>query len=117
MTVHYDRAVDALYVSPGQQTRSGVVEAADGVNVDTTDSGRIAGIEILFASQRMDNDTIQTYSIDLPKDLEGVAFKVVAAKLQPFRASPATRLVLPGPLSGCRRSGALGMNEAVLPRR
>lgn len=73
MTVHYDQEVDALYISFGQESPSGVVEVEDGVNVDTTESGRITGIEILFASQRMDIDTILTYSIDLSGDLTDVA--------------------------------------------
>jgi uncharacterized protein YuzE len=70
ITVHYDRNVDALSISFGDETPDGAVEVDAGINVDTTKSGRITGIEILSASKKTNINTILTYSIDLPRDLK-----------------------------------------------
>ena len=52
MKVYYDNEIDALYLSLGDQEPDGVIEFAEGVNLDTTADGKIAGIEILKASYR-----------------------------------------------------------------
>ncbi len=52
MIVRYDDAVDALYRELRVETPHGVVELTDGINVDTTSDGHIAGIEILGKSIR-----------------------------------------------------------------
>jgi uncharacterized protein YuzE len=69
MRVYYDDEVDALYLGLGDETPDGVVEIAEGVNVDTTSDGRIAGIEILNASKKIDLKTILTYTLELHKDV------------------------------------------------
>ncbi|MBN1360103.1 MAG: DUF2283 domain-containing protein [Sedimentisphaerales bacterium] len=69
MRVSYDDEVDALYLRLGDETPDGVVEIAEGVNVDTTSQGRIAGIEILNASKKIDLKTILSYTLELHKDL------------------------------------------------
>ena len=58
MIVRYDDAVDAV-------TPHGAVELTDGINVDTTSDGHIAGIEILNASTRIDLKTIFNYSLEV----------------------------------------------------
>jgi len=65
MKVHYDEEVDALYLSLSDNKPDGVIEIAEGVHVDTTTEGKLTGIEILNASQKMDVNTIFTYSIEL----------------------------------------------------
>jgi len=69
MKVHYDNAVDAIYIKLGNQRPDGVVEISEGVNVDTTAENKIVGIEILHASKKMDIKTILSYELELDKDL------------------------------------------------
>lgn len=65
MTIHYDDAIDALYIALSGEIPHGAVELTDGINMDTTSDGRIAGIEILKASTRFDLKTIFTYSLEV----------------------------------------------------
>ena len=67
MKVQYDEKVDAVYIKLGNQKPDGVVEIAEGVNLDTTAGNKIVGIEILDASKRMDIKTILTYELALDK--------------------------------------------------
>lgn len=69
MKVYYDNEVDALYINLGDDTPEGVIEIAEGVNVDTTAEDKIVGIEILNASKKIDLNTILSYTIELDKDL------------------------------------------------
>lgn len=69
MRVSYDDEVDALYLRLGDESPEGVVEIAEGINVDTTSQGRIVGIEILDASRKIDLKTILSYTLELHKDL------------------------------------------------
>ena len=69
MKVHYDEEVDALYLSLGDQKPDGVIEIAEGVNVDTTTDGKLTGIEILKASKKINIDTILSYTLELDKNI------------------------------------------------
>lgn len=69
MKAHYDVEVDALYLTLGDQQPDGVIEVADGVNIDTTAEGKITGIEILKASTRLNVDTILSYTLELDHGL------------------------------------------------
>jgi len=69
MKVHYDEEVDALYLSLGDQEPDGVIEIAEGINVDTTTDGKLTGIEILKASKKMNIDTILSYTLELDKNI------------------------------------------------
>ncbi len=69
MRVHYDNEVDAVYIKLGRQKPDGVVEIAEGVNLDTTADDKIVGIEILHASKRMNIKTILSYELELDKKL------------------------------------------------
>ena len=69
MKVHYDEKVDALYLSLGDQEPDGVIEIAEGINVDTTTDGKLTGIEILKASQKINIDTILSYTLELDKNI------------------------------------------------
>ncbi|MCX5887073.1 MAG: DUF2283 domain-containing protein, partial [Proteobacteria bacterium] len=40
MRVHYDSEVDAIYIKLGNEKPDGVVEIAEGVNLDTTSKNR-----------------------------------------------------------------------------
>ncbi len=65
MKVHYDEEVDALYLKLGDQKPDGVIEIAEGVNIDTTTDGKLTGIEILKASKKINIDTILSYTLEL----------------------------------------------------
>jgi uncharacterized protein YuzE len=69
MRVYYDDESDALYLKLGDEPPEGVMEIAEGVNVDTTPHGRIVGIEILEASKKIDLKTILSYTLEFDKDL------------------------------------------------
>lgn len=69
MKVYYDDQVDALYLELGEEAPEGVIEIAEGVNVDTTSEDRIVGIEILNASKKMDLKTLLSYTLELEKNL------------------------------------------------
>lgn len=69
MKVYYDNEVDALYIKLGDESPEGVIEIAEGVNLDTTSRDKIVGIEILDASKKLDLKTILTYTLELDKDL------------------------------------------------
>ncbi len=69
MKVFYDEKVDALYFSLGDQEPDGVIEIAEGINVDTTTDGKLTGIEILKASRKMNINTILSYTLELDKNL------------------------------------------------
>ncbi|WP_295388511.1 DUF2283 domain-containing protein [uncultured Thiodictyon sp.] len=64
MKVHYDDEVDALYLSFGEQSPDGVIEIAEGVNLDTAADGKICGIEMLRASERLDLEAIISYMLE-----------------------------------------------------
>ena len=65
MKVYYDAEVDALYLKLGDQKPDGVIQIAEGVNIDTTTDGKLTGIEILKASKKIDIDTILSYTLEL----------------------------------------------------
>ena len=67
MKIYYDKDVDALYIQLSNKKPDGVIEIVEGVNLDTTEDGKIIGIEILDASQKMDLKTILNYSLALSK--------------------------------------------------
>jgi uncharacterized protein YuzE len=69
MKIFYDHEVDALYLKLGEEKPEGVIEIAEGVNLDTTSNDRIVGIEILKASERIDLKTILSYTLELDRDL------------------------------------------------
>jgi uncharacterized protein YuzE len=69
MKVHYDKEVDALYIQLSNQKPDGVIEIAEGVNIDTTNDGKLSGIEIINASKKFDLNTILSYTLELDKDL------------------------------------------------
>ncbi len=69
MRVQYDQEVDALYLELSTQKPNGVVEVADGINIDTTDSGKITGIEILNASEKININNLLTYTLEFDQGI------------------------------------------------
>jgi len=64
MKVSYDKESDALYVQLNDNIPDGVVEIQDEINLDVSEDGKIYGIEILNASNKIDLHTLYTYTID-----------------------------------------------------
>lgn len=64
MKVFYDKQVDALYIQLNEENPDGVVEVKEGINLDVSEDGKIYGIEILNASQKINLNTILTYTLD-----------------------------------------------------
>ena len=71
MKVHYDEEIDALYLKLSDQNPDGVIEITEGINIDTTTDGKLTGIEILKASQKMNISTILSYTLELDQDILG----------------------------------------------
>jgi len=71
MKVYYDKEVDALYLKLSDQSPDGVIEIEEGINIDTTGDGKLTGIEILKASQKMDINTILSYTLELDQNILG----------------------------------------------
>jgi len=69
LKVHYDEEVDVLYLKLGDQKPDGVIEIAEGINIDTTTDGKLTGIEILKASQKINIDTILSYTLELDQGI------------------------------------------------
>jgi uncharacterized protein YuzE len=67
--VQYDEEIDALYLRLSDQEPDGVIEITEGVNLDTTADGKIAGFEILKASKKLNIDTILSYTIELDQGI------------------------------------------------
>ena len=69
MKVHYDEEIDALYLKLSDQQPDGVIEIAEGINIDTTADGKLAGIEILKASNKFNINTILSYPLELDHNI------------------------------------------------
>jgi uncharacterized protein YuzE len=69
MKVYYDGKVDAVYLKLSDCKPDGVVEIAEGINLDTTSDGKLAGIEILKASQKINVRTILSYTLDVDRSI------------------------------------------------
>ena len=63
MKVNYDREVDAVYIELSQSKPDGVIEVAEGINIDVTSDGKIVGIELLDATRKVSLDALLTYEI------------------------------------------------------
>ena len=64
MKVTYDKKIDAVYLELVKLKPEGVIEVAEGINVDVTSDGKIVGIELLDASKRISIDSFLTYEIE-----------------------------------------------------
>jgi len=69
MKVYYDEVVDALYLKLGEDEPDAVIEISEGINLQTTHEGKLAGIEILDASRKVNLDTILSYSLELDQNI------------------------------------------------
>ena len=63
MKVTYDKNVDAVYIQLSVQRPEGVIEVADGINIDVSSDGKIVGIELLDATQKVSLESLLSYEI------------------------------------------------------
>lgn len=75
MKVTYDKDVDAIYIALTTLKPEGVVEVAEGINIDVTEDGKIVGIELLDASEKISIDTLLTYEIAAESAADWVTVK------------------------------------------
>ena len=67
MKIFYDNQTDAVYIQLSRLKPDGVLEVKNEINLDVTPNGKIVGIEILNASEKLDDlRTIFSYEIDTP---------------------------------------------------
>jgi len=75
MKITYDKKVDAVYIGLSRLNPEGAIELADGINIDVTSDGKIVGIELLDASQKVSLDTLLTYEIAADSISEWIQLK------------------------------------------
>ena len=63
MKITYDKKVDAIYIGLSNLKPEGVIEVAEGINIDVTSDDKIVGIELLDATQKVSLDALLTYEI------------------------------------------------------
>jgi uncharacterized protein YuzE len=64
MKVSYDGQVDAVYIELLPLSPDGVIEVADGINIDVTAEGKVVGIEFLNAKKRVNIESLLSYEIE-----------------------------------------------------
>jgi len=65
MKITYDKEVDAVYLKLLEKKPDGVIEVAEGINIDVTSDGKIVGIELLDAMKKISVESLLTYEIEL----------------------------------------------------
>ena len=63
MKITYDKEVDAVYIQLSVGQPEGVIEVADGINIDVSSDGRIMGIELLNATEKVSLESLLSYEI------------------------------------------------------
>jgi uncharacterized protein YuzE len=63
MKITYDKEVDAVYIQLSVGQPEGVIEVADGINIDVSSDGKIMGIELLNATKKVSLESLLSYEI------------------------------------------------------
>jgi len=64
MKISYDKEVDAIYLRILDLKPEGVIEVAEGINIDVTKDGKIVGLELLEATKKITIESLLTYEIE-----------------------------------------------------
>jgi uncharacterized protein YuzE len=64
MKIYYDKETDSAYIELSTNSPDGVVEVTEGVNLDTTKEGKIVGIELLNASDKVSLQSLFNFQLD-----------------------------------------------------
>ena len=75
MKITYDKDVDAVYIELSSQQPEGVLEVADGINIDVSSDGKIVGIELLDAGEKVSLESLLSYEISAETLREWAQFK------------------------------------------
>jgi uncharacterized protein YuzE len=63
MKITYDKEVDAVYIQLSVGQPEGVIEVADGINIDVSSDGKIVGIDLLNATEKVSLESLLSYEI------------------------------------------------------
>jgi len=63
LKVAYDKDANAVYIQLSLQQPEGVIEVADGINIDVSSDGKIVGIELLNATEKVSLESLLSYEI------------------------------------------------------
>lgn len=63
MKITHDRDVNAVYIQLSLQQPEGVIEVADGINIDVSSDGKIVGIELPDATEKVSLESLLSYEI------------------------------------------------------
>ena len=63
MKITFDKDVDAVYIQLSLQQPEGVIEVADGIKIDISSDGKIVGIELLDATEKVSLESLLSYEI------------------------------------------------------
>jgi uncharacterized protein YuzE len=72
MKVFYDKEVDAAYLRLSGDRPTGVIEVAEGINVDVTEEGGVVGIEILDVKRKFPLQSLFVYEYESELLQEGL---------------------------------------------
>jgi uncharacterized protein YuzE len=64
MKISYDKDTNSAYIELSGKTPTGVIEIAEGVNLDTTDANEIVGIEVLEGSKKVPIESLSKYEVN-----------------------------------------------------
>ncbi|MBI2428840.1 MAG: DUF2283 domain-containing protein [Ignavibacteriales bacterium] len=64
MKIYYDKETDSAYIELSTAKPDGVVEISEGVNLDTTKEGKLIGIELLNASDKISLQSLFNFQLD-----------------------------------------------------
>ena len=64
MKITYDKEVDAVYIQLSVGQPEGVIEVEDGINIDFSSDGKIVGIELLNATEKVSLESLLSYEIN-----------------------------------------------------
>jgi uncharacterized protein YuzE len=64
MRVSYDKDTDSAYIELSTKKPTGVIEIAEGVNLDTTEANEIVGIEMLNASKKFPIENLFKFEVE-----------------------------------------------------
>ena len=70
MKISYDKEVDAIYLKISDLKPEGVIEVAEGINIDVTRDGKIVGLELLEATKKITIESLLTYEIEAESIIE-----------------------------------------------
>jgi uncharacterized protein YuzE len=69
MTLHYYEETDSLYIDLSEAASARSLEVEDGFVVDFDETGKIVGLDIQHASERVDLSAVETRHLPIMKKI------------------------------------------------